>query len=293
MHSRTLFALAAVMMSLVAADSASSQSQPPPSPDSRALLLSALGTATIECLGTVGPDTFSTSTGFLERTFRSCPVDGEALTRIDALLGVQHSEQGRVDDLGGYYTGTWNAFVESFPRRVRTCPNWTLLNVIDAPTTESVARIMREGRPGKENRRYAITAPDGQTSSSAVDQAVVCAGGFGEGFIVYADGPRGTIEVDPAWWLLDYEYTGEERGPCTPFPFDEGYSHGYCDSLGTPIGTLYGAIEREGERCCAWKDGELVSDDGVFVPIDCDGEGWYCMTYCEYTPDVKWEPSTP
>lgn len=252
-----------------------------PAPHPGRDLLAALGTATIDCLGTVGPDRFETSTGYLARTFRSCPGDGEALARIDALLGVQHSEQGHADDLAGYYVSTWNTFVQRFPQgRIRTCPSWTLVNVIDAPTPESVARLTRLGRPGKQNQRYVVSSDDCRSPACAIERAVACAGGFGDGFIVDADRRRGTIEVDPAWWLLDLD--AQSKPECEPLP-EGGFAYGYCETKMNGPNTLYGAIDQAGERCCVWRDGQLLSINGEFVPIDCGG-GWLCVTYCAH-PD--------
>jgi hypothetical protein len=84
--------------------------------DARDALLAALGTATLECLGTVSPASYSTTSGALARTFDACPAGGpSALARIEALLGVQFSEPGRTDLLADYYVGRWNVYTESFP----------------------------------------------------------------------------------------------------------------------------------------------------------------------------------
>ena len=106
------------------------------------------------------------------------------LARVDALLGVQFSAEGRVDHLANHYVATWNAFTASFPDgRIRVCPTWRLMNVIDAPTTESVARYMDRGWNGEENRRYEVSSPECATGACAVTEALACAAGFGEGFV--------------------------------------------------------------------------------------------------------------
>jgi hypothetical protein len=279
MNSRILLAFATLTFTLVFADIGSAEQRgSPPTADSRDLLLAALGTATIECLGTVGPDSFDASSGHLSRTFTSCPADPDALARIDALLGVQHSVEGQTDDLSGHYRRTWTRFVRSFPHdRIRSCPTWMLLNVIDAPTRESVARLTRLNLPGKENRRYTVSSPECRSRACAVDRAVACAGGFGQGFIVDTNDRRGTIEVDPAWWLLDLGPPQED--PCDDY-FDD-YKHGFCAGLQESVGgegSIYGSLERAGDRCCVQR-GDFVDTNGIFEPIDCGG-GWYCMTYC-------------
>ena len=257
--------------------------------DSRDLLFAALGVATIECLGTVGPTSYFTGFGVLARTFETCQSnDPKLLQRVDELLGVQLSAQGRADDLAGLYVAAWNAFTESFPSdRIQSCPAWTLMNVIDAPTHESVARYMSRGWVGKENRRYRISAPDCRTGTCAVAKAKSCAGGFGQGFIVAADPNRSLIEVDPAWWLTHYEYADDN--PCNPFkstedcdPFRSNpYVHGYCTAIRSHPLSHYGALERAGEPCCYWAAGKVYTT-GKFEPIDCDDgpDVWYCMTFC-------------
>jgi hypothetical protein len=257
----------------------------PVRPDSRDLLLAALGTATIECLGTVGPSSFSTDSGALARTFDACRVrNTQSLAQIDALLAVQFSAQGRADDLAGHFVRTWDAFVKSFPhRRIRTCPTWTLMNVIDAPTTESVARFLERGWDGKENRRYQVASPEcGRNGRCAVRRAEACAGGFGAQFIAATDPERSLVEVDPAWWLTTYEYGNEEPDdPCNPFTNGE-YAHGLCRGLlinQSNPGALYGSLERAGEKCCFWNGEEQRVEVGLLQPIDCGG-GFLCMTYC-------------
>lgn len=265
-----------------------------PARDSRDLLLAALGVATIECLGTVGPTTFTTASGVLARTFRACRSgDPEALQRVDDLLGVQFSAEGRTDDLSGHFVATWNAFTESFPdSRVPTCPDWSLKNVIDAPTHESVARFMSHGWIGKENRRYEISSAECRTAQCAVTNAIACAGGFGPGFIVEGDSRRSLVEVDPAWWLTTYT-PPTEKNPCNPFVTDGNcdpyrgntWIHGYCDSIKSNPGSKYASLQRVGEPCCFWsEEAQKIYLDGKFVPIDCaDGpEVWYCMAYCAF-----------
>jgi hypothetical protein len=273
-----------------------------PPADSRDLLLAALGSATVECLGTAGPESYSTAGGVLARTFRSCPVDPASLPRIDALLGVQFSEQGRADDLAGHYVATWNAFTESFPReQIGTCPSWALVNVIDAPTPESMRRLLRLGRPGKENRRYEVSSPECEGSGACtVAHAEACTRGFGSQFFVDANAQRNTVEVDPAWWLLDYDCdlrsrgatrsNGTQRNPTDCYWYPDDYRHGFCAG-GTDPYKPYGAIERAGEDCCYWQGPPTNTIlPGKFVAIEC-ADGWYCMTYCAANPKLSAEPT--
>lgn len=140
----------------------------------------------------------------------------QALSRIDALLGLQRSMQGRRNGLAAHYTARWNAFVDSFPYdRIQECPTWRLLDVIDAPTFESVRRHLDRRRDqgagsppiGKQSARYRVTSSEcGGDPACSAHHAATCAAGFGDQFLVEVDFQRGRIEVDPAWWLTHYEY---------------------------------------------------------------------------------------
>ena len=192
--------------------------------DGRDALLAALGSLTIECLGTLGPSSYTTQSGVLARTFRACrSPESQALSNIDALLGVQMSPRGRVDDLAAHYTARWNAFLESFPYdRIQQCPTWKLLDVIDAPTVESIGRHIDQrrnpdvGSPpiGEQNARYRVSSAEcGEDRECAVRHAAICARGFGNRFLVELDFQRARIEVDPAWWLTHYEYATDDQNP--------------------------------------------------------------------------------
>jgi hypothetical protein len=243
----------------------------------RDLPLAALGKLTLDCLGTVGPTLYSTRGGKLERTFDSCTQDATALEEIDELLGAQDSNQGIIDGLAPHYVTRWDAFVRRFPARtIRQCPTWTLQNVIDAPTDESIARMRVLARPGKESYRYTVSAPqcNGNAQCSVV-LATACAGGFGPTFLVESDILRGRVEVDPVWWLTRK----------TRFPTGKRLPNEWCSNVSADPDVPYkafGTIEMAGQPCCEFLDGKAYLDR-VFVPIDCGG-GWYCVTYCTLPP---------
>jgi hypothetical protein len=272
---RWLVAITLVLTNGAVATYAQERGTPRPGPtDPRNALLAALGTATLECLGTLGPTQYATETGVLARTFDSCPNgDRTALTQIDELLGVQNSDAGRVDDLAGHYVGTWDAFVANFPgTRIRSCPVWERTQAIEAPTFESVPRNI--GRVGKANFRYQVSSTQcGERHRCAVSHAEACAQGFGPDFLVELDPKSGSIVVDPAWWLTRYAYAIDTFNPFKM----PGYYHA-MSYYGDPPGALYGALQREGEACSQYIDG-LHYTDRVLRGIDCGG-GWVCMTYC-------------
>jgi hypothetical protein len=253
-------------------------SQEAPRIDGRDALLASLGKATLDCVGTVGPSTYQTSTGMLVRTFTACRSgDRAALKRLDALLAVQLSNQGQADGLAEHYVSRWNTFLKSFPSgHVTQCPVWKLEGILDAPTTESVPRYMSEKRIGEENARYSVSSTQcSQDGECAVKAAAACAAGFGPGFIVDTDPRRSRVEVDPAWWLTTYEFVDDESNPFM-LP---GYYHA-MSYYGQLPGSMYGALERAGEACSQWVEGaQKHYVDRHLIPIDCGG-GWYCMTYC-------------
>ncbi len=222
--------------------------------DPRDALLAALGSLTLECLGTVGPSSYETSSGVLARTFDGCRSrDGQALDDIDALLLLQTSVRGREQRLAAHFVARWNRFVSRFPfRRDEPCPTWTLANVIDAPTMESVARSMSPLRVGKEGYRYEVSSPRCQGNGEcAVQHAAACAAGFGPQFVVGGDARRSLVEVDPVWWLTHYTF---QAPGSNPFMLP-GYYHA-MSYYGDLPGSLYGAIERAGEACSEYIDGK-------------------------------------
>jgi hypothetical protein len=249
--------------------------------DPREALLAALGTATLDCLGTVGPTTYrTTTTGVLERAFDACRRGGaQALAQIDALLGVQLSREGAADGIASFYVATWNAFIDSFPHdTLGECPVWRRTQVIDPPSFDRVVRFF--GRVGKENYHYAVSSREcGASGACAVRNAVTCAGGFGSQFVLDVRPRAATVVVDPAWWLTTYDFSSE---PLNPFKMP-GYYHA-MSYYGNPPGALYGAIQRAGEACSQWDvtAGKHYTDR-VLVPIDCGG-GWFCMAYCTIPP---------
>lgn len=244
--------------------------------DARDALLAALGTATLECLGTVGPGSYATASGALARTFEACvPGRERALRQIDSLLGLQFSEQGRADGVAAHYVARWDAFAERFPLdRIQVCPTWTLQDVLNAPTRDSVRRAIERETILKEGYRYTVASSQCPDGRCAVAHAIACAGGFGDDFIVEADPTRARIEVDPVSWLTSFTYSDA----CNPF-YEDGYVHGFCNAMGYKPGARFAALERAGERCCFWDEQtQTLNTFGKYYPIDCGG--YYCASYC-------------
>jgi hypothetical protein len=174
----------------------------------------------------------------------------------------------------------------SFPSgHISQCPTWTLENVLDAPTKESVPRAIAARRIGKENYRYTVSSPQcSQDGECAVRQAAACSAGFGPAFIVDGDARRSRVEVDPAWWLTDYEFESPKDNPFMAL----GYYHP-MSYYGDLPGAVYGAIQRAGEQCSQWDPYTgLHTIDRELVPVDCGG-GWFCMTYCTLSKDKNYQ----
>ena len=248
-------------------------------------LLATLGEATVACLGKVSTGDYRVNSALtLERNFDTCTTrDTRALEHIDRLLGVQHSREGQADGLAERYAFVWNRAVRAFPERfIQDCPDWELLHVIDAPTPDRVAYFAtKEGaaRIGKEYRWYKVSSEQcGTNGFCAVFQAMLCGAGFSNQFIVWTDPFSSSVIVDPAWWLTTYEY-GSDPDPENPFKAPGNYHP--MSYYGDPPGSMYAALEREGEACSRWSEtaGKHYTDR-TLVPLDCGG-GWYCATYCK------------
>ncbi len=103
-----------------------------------------------------------------------------------------------------------------------------------------------------------------------------CSAGFSNQFIVWSDPLSSTVIVDPAWWLTTYEFESDQSNPFK----SRGYYHA-MSYYGTVPGSMYGALQREGEACSRWSEiaGKHYTDS-TLTAIDCGG-GWYCMCYCK------------
>jgi hypothetical protein len=248
--------------------------------DARDALLAALGSATLDCLGTVNPTTYKISNNALARNFKSCPLDksGATLKQIDSLLGVANSEPGKKDKLGEHFATTWKQYQDSFPENINVCPTWKRTKVIHPPTFENV-KNQPDDEPGKENYEYDVKEPQQckGNPNCVVSHAMACAGGFGSQFLVSGSPKNSSVTVDPVWWLTRYEFATDSDNPF----MSPGYYHG-MSYYGALPGSLYGAVQREGEACSEYLDGKHYTDRRL-VGIDCGG-GWICMTYCMLPP---------
>ncbi len=259
--------------------------------DPRDALLSALGTSTIDCLGTVGPTTFKVSKDgtYIDAGFGNCPTgDERAMKRIKALLTVQHSKQGLKDEIGKHFAKTWATFQKKFPKEITECATWKKVETINPPTFESIKKLMSSKEPpiGKENYAYKVNVKACKDDPKcAVNVAWECAGGFGTQLRVSVDPKKTIVVLDPPYWLIDQAFPTDADNPF----LSAGYFHG-MSFYGREPGALYGAVERSGEACSTY---DYVTGkhrtDGMLIPIDC-GDGWECMSYCIWVPTPQPAP---
>src|SRR5690606_37672573 len=107
--------------------------------------MAALGTATIDCLGTTDSRVYTVDRdGRLARTFSSCPNgDKGSLEHIDNLLGIQVYKGAPT--AARYLSGTWQAWQKKFEASgIRSCPIWKKVETIGAPDKESVPFYSRD-----------------------------------------------------------------------------------------------------------------------------------------------------
>jgi hypothetical protein len=232
--------------------------------------MAALGVATLRCLGTVSPDSYVIVEGRLTRTFTSC-TDPKDLKQIDALLGLQIAPGAEA--AARYMSGTWQAYQIEYGRDpVPACPRWTKIGELNQPTPENVAELgKKQPAVGESFVQYRVESDACSDARCAVRDAVRCAGGFGEPFIVSTDEGAGTVLVDPVWWLDDSDFPPDNNPFRTP-----GYFH-TMSYYGAPPGAVYGAVQRIGEYCSKYYAGAHYKL--TLKPVYCAPD-WLCVAEC-------------
>jgi hypothetical protein len=220
---------------------------------------SALATNTVDCLGTITPDSFSvTVDGILKRNFTACPLDKSRLRPIDSLLSLQF-RTSRLPFAKECMVDRYAKFQASFSQSgVTQCPVWKknrILNPIDAAVVERVIPLLPKLpaedngtvdatgaplpflAPLKQNSLYTVALPAqaaGQKCETPAACAALCAAGF-PGFVLAADGS--TVLTDPPAWLLDTSFASND-----PF-LHTGYYHPMSYYGGAP-GTVFADATR-------------------------------------------------
>jgi hypothetical protein len=232
--------------------------------------MAALGVATLRCLGTVSPDSYAVVDGRLARTFASC-TDPKDLKQIDDLLGLQVAPGAQ--GAAGYMIATWQAHQAEYGRDpVEACPRWTEIGEHNVPSLENVAALEKNPTAARESfTEYRVESEACSDTACAVRNAVRCASGFGEPFIVSTDEGAGTVLVDPVWWLDDTDFPPEQN----PFLYP-GYYH-TMSFYGALPGAVYGAVQRVGEYCSKYYNGYHYKLR--LQPLYCAPD-WLCMSEC-------------
>lgn len=266
-----------------------------------------LATSTVDCLGTIRPDSFRvTADGLLARNFTSCSVDATRLADIDAVLSLQH-RRALLPHAKECIAGHYADFAREFSQKgVLACPTWSQKHTVNpishavidtlTPNLEplgdsfraadktalTVRALTTSGVPEEleEKNIYRVSFPESaspQARDAAADWAAACAGGFA-GFVLSTAGS--SVLTDPTAWLIDTVYPSAALDPY----FRPGYYHPMSHSGALP-GALFGNANRyrpcptcQPEFCSYYAGGHIKT----LLQLDClDENDWAtCVSYC-------------
>lgn len=230
--------------------------------------MAGLARATLKCKGSIDPDDYDGSSGYLKARFEKCDQDEKSFQHIQNLLGIQNVDKYAARHLAA----TWEAGRKGFPRdEIKVCPRWEHLESINSPTFENVKRLP-PGGIGEEFNSFYVKSEICKDQRCAVNHALACAAGTGSQFLVKANHETGEILTDPVWWLDDTDYPSDAANPFL-FP---GYYHA-MSFYGSVPGSVYGAVNRENEYCSKYYNGYhyKLRLRAVYCAAD-----WICMTEC-------------
>jgi len=253
-----------------------------------------LATLTVDCLGTIAPDSFRVSEeGALQRNFASCSVDATRLSAIDQLLSLQARER-QLPRVKACFAGRYADFLRDFAESgIAQCPSWRGKETLN-PITFSVIDEVRQLQPLPEAEppHSAVLTNAARASElleeknryrvegGSVDDAVRCAGGFA-GFVIGTDKARpGEVVTDPTAWLLDTTYSSATADPY----LRPGYYH-TMSYYGPLPGAIFGNVNRFrpcptcGPEICSYYAGSHIK---TYLQLDCvDESDWAtCVSYC-------------
>jgi hypothetical protein len=227
----------------------------------------AIAEATIDCVGTIGPGSFSVDLlGLLSRNFSVCtvPGSGDALLRIDRLLSLQLRDDLPLRTL--CFAQAWTDWlVTTVTANISVCPVWTKLSSSGSPTPDNVQAnaatlpVLPDANPntpvtfGKEQFLYAVAFPTRlpllQQCRTPQSCAKACTAGLA-GFFVGVSGDD--VVGDPYWWLDPTDY-----GSNSPYR-SAGYYHPMSYADDDVPGAIYGDWARRGETCSWWNGWQHV-----------------------------------
>lgn len=259
----------------------------------------ALATRTVDCLGTIAPDSFAvTSDGFLQRNFDRCAVDATQLSKIDSLLSLQRRE-ARLPNVKECFAGRYADYVRGFEGTgVNACPAWSKQETVNPITSSTIEALLPQLAERAELKQaltaqqplhipheleeqnlyrasYDATTPKQQMEAG--DAAAHCAAGFA-GFVL--ETTDSTVLTDPVAWLLNTTYAGPTQDPF----LRPGYYHP-MSWYGGPPGVHWGDAARfkpcptcEPEWCTYYTGVHKLTK----LQLDCivDSEPDTCSSYC-------------
>lgn len=270
-------------------------SRPKPSPNVCAnydAITAALGSRTIDCLGTIGPESYGVdSAGNLVPRFDRCTEQTEsakeAYDDIVALLSLQQRKSISAE-ARRCIAGRWESWRQAFAGSgIKSCPVFRKVETINTPTEEGIKRYAATlpKLPARETGKDPATPHENylvelkfpgdreQRCKDEADCARQCLGGFPGTFI---DGDGTKALLDPTYWLLGIPFPGTN-----PF-MSAGYYHP-MSFYGTPPGALFGHRYRAGEACS-----RFVIDEHVFLTLQLDcldpAKPTTCVSVCEEAP---------
>jgi hypothetical protein len=263
----------------------------------------ALASYTVDCLGTIGPQSYSIDRqGRLQRGFDHCIQDEGKRQSIDDLLGLQYRE-ALFPHATECIAGRWAEWRAKFDQSgILECPQWRKDEVINAPNRENIEHIARRlPKISLQDGKARIAAPPagvvGETKGLGSEQnylfttffhgsapvqscdtpaacAAQCAGGF-PSFVLEGEGSK--VLGDPTYWLDSGIYDDIDSDPYS------GETDGYFHPMSF-YGPIPGAIAGHRDRalleepCSYYLEGEHF---GTRLALDClNADYESCISIC-------------
>jgi hypothetical protein len=214
-------------------------------------MTTALGAATVECLGTANDQQYTVENGYLRRAFDKCVQNSALIPVIDNLLALQQDET--LPAARACFADRWTEWKKAFARRnIRVCPVWRPIMIFGTPTREKVAWFGALPEPSREAPLlkpqiyktfdvFEVEFPAGtppQPCGDAGQCAFECAGGL-PGYALQVEGNRVLADV-LSWWRTD-----------PPGTFTTPHRMSWYNNP-PPPGATRGDVNRVGEKCTWW-----------------------------------------
>jgi hypothetical protein len=260
----------------------------------------ALATFTVDCTGSIGPESFRINTqGRLERAFQRCEGDRDQsqLVDIDQLLSLQRRE-ARLPDVRACIAGGFADAMSSLESQGSAgCPKWTKIKTVnpidhevvrslatqlqqlqDAPS-EAAPALAKNGIPEAMEIKnlYRVSFADARDTADVSRAATACAAGFA-GFVIETNGD--TVLTDPPTWQQTMTFNDAAQDPF----LDPSFYHAMSWYGGVP-GVRYGHYNRFApcpgcppERCSYYTGVHKITRLQKDCIIDTDLDT--CNSYC-------------